>query len=145
MYTKEQIEPVGIDSIDADDLIEVIAAACHQQNRTYCEMMGDHTQVPWLEAEDWQKDSAVSGVKHALLDPNPAASHESWLKQKVADGWVYGERKDPVAKTHHCMVPYGDLPEAQKRKDHFFVEIVQQLGLVSGLIVLVDDDKTEVR
>lgn len=136
MAKKDQIELVSADDLTSsrETTIEVIAAACHQQNKTYCELMGDNTQPLWLDAPDWQKDSAIAGVKHALVDPDPSASHESWLKQKVKDGWVYGETKDPEAKTHPCMVPYGDLPEVQKRKDSFFVSMVQQLGLTAGLI-----------
>jgi hypothetical protein len=135
MATKDQIELVkGLDHVHRETVIETIAAACHQQNRTYCDLMGDHSQVPWTEAESWQKDSAIEGVKNALVNPNPAASHESWLEHKRADGWTYGDVKDPEAKTHPCMVPYGDLPEAQKRKDSFFVEMVQQLGVTAGLI-----------
>lgn len=132
MFTKDQIELVD-ETLD-ELTVELIAVACHQQNRTYCQLLGDDSQPLWLDAPDWQTESAIAGVKHGLVDPNPARSHESWLEQKKADGWVYGEVKDPVAKTHHCMVPYGDLPDAQKRKDTYFIEMVQQLGLVSGLI-----------
>jgi hypothetical protein len=143
MATKDQIEVTEILEVPRETVIETIAAACHQQNRTYCELMGDHTQPLWLDAPDWQKDSAIEGVKHALVDPNPAASHESWLDHKRADGWTYGEKKDPEAKTHPCMVPYGELPEAQKRKDSFFVEMVQQLGLTAGLIRINSNGETE--
>lgn len=137
MYTQDQIElapDVPADLIVGE--VDIIAAACHQQNRMYCQMTGDDSQPLWLDAPEWQTSSAIEGVRKALLNPNPAASHESWLAHKAADGWVYGKEKDPVAKTHHCMVPYSDLPEAQKKKDHFFVEMVQQLGLVGQLIVL---------
>jgi len=134
MATKDQVEFTTILEGRKKTAIEVIAAACHQQNRMYCELLGDYTQPLWLQAPDWQKDSAIQGVEHALINPDPSASHESWLEHKRQDGWTYGETKDPEAKTHPCMVPYGDLPEAQKRKDKFFVEMVQQLGLASGLI-----------
>jgi hypothetical protein len=136
MYTKEQIE---LADQELDMLtVEIIAAACHQQNKTYCTVMDDGSQVPWLEAPEWQTSSAVNGVKAALTNPNPAASHESWLAQKEEEGWVHGETKDVEAKTHPCMMPYSDLPEAQKRKDHFFIEMAQQLGLVAGLIRVLD-------
>jgi hypothetical protein len=40
-------------------------------------------------------------------------------------------------------MPYGDLPEAQKRKDSFFVEMVQQLGITSNLIRVISNGDTE--
>lgn len=138
MYTKDQIELV--DETMDELTIELIAVACHQQNRIYCELMGDTSQPTWEDAPDWQKDSAIAGVKNALVDPNPARSHESWMEQKKADGWVYGAVKDPEKKTHHCMIPYGDLPDMQKRKDHLFIEMVQQMGLADGCIAVKDED-----
>ena len=134
MYTKEQIE-LASETLD-ELVVEVIAVACHQQNRTSCQMIGDDSQPNWDQAAEWQRDSAVAGVKQALINANPAMSHESWLEHKRATGWVYGKEKDPEKKTHHCMVPYSDLPEEQKKKDGLYIDMVQQLGLSSGLISL---------
>ncbi len=44
-------------------------------------------------------------------------SHANWIEYKLDDGWVYGEEKDPVKKTHPCMVPYDELPHDQRMKD----------------------------
>lgn len=35
------------------------------------------------------------------------------MANKIADGWKYGEAKDPEAKTHPCLVPFDKLPEFQ--------------------------------
>jgi hypothetical protein len=51
--------------------------------------------------------------------------HENWTKDKVADGWVYGEVKDAAAKTHPCLVPYDQLPANQRFKDSLFLLTVQ--------------------
>lgn len=120
--------------IPREVIIEMIAAACHQQNRTYCEMLNDTTQPLWLDAPDWQKDSAIAGVKSALDNPDPEASHKSWLAHKERDGWTHGHVKDPEKKTHPCMMPYGDLPPTQRAKDEYFITMVQQLGRVAGII-----------
>lgn len=119
-----------------DRLVEAIAVACHQQNRAWCLSIGDDSQPLWLDAPKWQTDSAIDGVRKALKNPSPSASHESWLAHKTAAGWVYGEKKDPDASppTHPCMVPYDQLPPEQKRKDHLFIDMVVQLGTYLGLI-----------
>ena len=65
-----------------------IARVCHEVNRAYCEALGDMSQQPWELAPDWQKESAVLGVKLHTNNPDagPEASHESWMAQKIEDG-----------------------------------------------------------
>lgn len=108
--------------------IAEVAALCHEVNRAYCISIGDHSQVSWKDAPDWQKESAINGVRfHYQNETTPQASHENWLKEKVADGWVYGEVKDPEKKTHPCIVPYEELPQAQQTKDYLFKTICDYL------------------
>lgn len=105
-----------------------IARVCHEVNRAYCQALGDNSQPPWEEAPDWQKQSAVSGVDlHDNYDVGPEASHENWMEQKLAEGWVYGPMKDTVKKTHPCMVLFKDLPKEQQAKDYIFRAIVHAL------------------
>ncbi len=112
------------------DQVEQIAEVCHEANRAYCNSIGDASQPAWLEAPAWQKDSARNGVKYHLKtlgeggEPSPSDSHESWLAEKLREGWVFGEKKDPEAKTHPCCVAYEQLPIEQKMKDYIFVAIV---------------------
>lgn len=108
--------------------IEVAAKAAHEMNRAYCQAIGDDSQPAWEEAPQWQKDSAIAGVKFHIANPDadPAASHQSWLDQKVADGWKYGPVKDVDLKEHPCCVPYDELPTEQKAKDHLFRAAVRQ-------------------
>lgn len=104
-----------------------IARVCHEANRAYCATQGDHTQQYWEWAPDWQTKSAINGVKFLLAHPDagPSASHESWLAEKKADGWKYGDVKNVASKEHPCFVPYEQLPAAQRRKDHIFGAIVK--------------------
>ena len=105
-----------------------IARVCHEVNRAYCQALGDNSQMEWKDAPDWQKDSAMAGVNlHCDKNVGPEASHESWMAQKVLDGWVYGTAKDAEAKTHHCIVPFDELPKEQKAKDYIFRAVVHAL------------------
>lgn len=106
--------------------IEFIAKLCHEVNKAYCESIGDNSQSSWLDAPQWQKDSAINGVKfHLDNEATPEQSHENWLKQKENEGWVYGEVKNVEKKTHPCYRPYNELPESQKSKDYIFKAIVK--------------------
>ncbi|MEE8206867.1 MAG: hypothetical protein V3T82_07950 [Nitrospinaceae bacterium] len=109
-----------------EDQIILIAVAAHEANKRYCESLKDTSQLPWNEAPDWQKESAIAGVNFHIENPDAddAASHESRLAQKEADGWVFGEIKDEEAKTHPCMVAFDKLPPEQQKKDGIFRETV---------------------
>lgn len=111
----------------SEETIAAIAQHAHEANRAYCQSIGDFTQKPWVEAPQWQCDSAIVGVKMHIANPKASAedSHESWTAHKVADGWVYGAEKDEAAKTHPCLVPYGELPEAQRIKDTVYSCLVK--------------------
>ena len=109
--------------------VEQIAQVAHEVNKAYCEAIGDNSQTSWEDAPAWQKESAVLGVMFHVENPDagPDASHNSWMKQKVDTGWVYGEEKNPEAKTHPCIVPFEELPLGQQVKDFLFRQVVHSL------------------
>jgi hypothetical protein len=107
-----------------------VARVCHEVNRQYCLATGDSSQPSWEDAPEWQKSSAVNGVRFHLDNPeaSPSASHECWLAQKEAEGWKYGAVKNPETKEHPCFVPYDQLPVEQRAKDYIFSSIVRELA-----------------
>ena len=111
-------------------VILYMAKTCHEANKALCAAFGDFSQLPWDEAPVWQQESVVNGVQFILDNPKapPSASHESWLKEKYAEGWTYGREKNSVTKTHPCCVPYSELPKEQKAKDFIFGAIVRSMS-----------------
>lgn len=108
--------------------IEAIARTCHEVNRGLCEAQGDDSQKRWEDAPEWQKDSAVDGVHSVRAGyDTPSESHYSWMLEKKREGWKYGIVKDEDAKTHPCLVSFGDLPVEQQLKDHLFVTVAKVL------------------
>ena len=109
---------------------EQIARVCHDANASYCHAIGDDSQRSWDDAPEWQRQSAIAGVRFALDNPQapPSAQHDSWTTAKVADGWVYGPVKDADAKTHPCLVSYEELPVFQRAKDALFQAVVRALS-----------------
>ncbi len=108
--------------------IEACARAAHEVNRAYCIALGDKSQLSWEDAPDGQKSSAINGVQGALLGNTPRQSHEGWLREKKAAGWVYGTVKNPEKKEHPCMVEYDSLPNEQRQKDYLFISTVQEMN-----------------
>lgn len=110
--------------------VDQIAEICHEVNRGLCLALGDTSQPRWADAPDWQKESARAGVVAIMTHDvtRPEDSHISWFTHKRSEGWVYGEKKDPVAKTHPCMVAFEKLPPEQQLKDYLFFTTVTVLA-----------------
>ena len=106
-----------------------IAIICHEANKAWCFVNSDESQKHWNEAEEWQRESAIKGVLFKLDNPNAKedAQHNAWMKDKIDSGWIYGEIKDSEKKTHPCIIPFGQLPDFQKKKDTLFCSIVESL------------------
>lgn len=109
---------------------ERIARVAHEVNRALCIAFGDHSQAPWEDAPEWQRESAIKGVVFRQQNPDSptCAQHEAWAGEKIAAGWTYGDVKDVEAKTHPCLVPFEDLPPEQRAKDWLFVAVVRALS-----------------
>ena len=127
-----------------DEAIEFIARVCHEQNKAYCELIGSNAVQPhWEDLDEETRNSCVAGVKFVLnsiiesgegldcgLDKlTPEVMHENWMKSKEKDGWVYGEVKDVVKKTHPNMVPYESLSKEEQFKDTLFSAAVVMLTI----------------
>ena len=52
-----------------------------------------------------------------LLEAMAKNVHEIWAKERLAQGWTYGEKRDDAQKRHPCLVAYEDLPEEEKEYD----------------------------
>ena len=54
---------------------------------------------------------------NSLLEAMAKNVHEIWAKERLAQGWTYGEKRDDAQKHHPCLVAYEDLPEEEKMYD----------------------------
>lgn len=127
--TQSQIEDAYklVETDIEESLVEEAARAAHTVNKIYCESLGDASQVDWLAAPGWQRESCRDGARSIIrgTTQKPSDSHVRWLEHKRKEGWVYGPVKDPEKREHPCMVAYEELPDAQKVKDHLFFEVVR--------------------
>jgi RyR domain-containing protein len=106
-----------------------IARVCHEANRALQMIAGDPSPSPaWEDAPVWQRKASVDSVRSIQAGATPESLHESWRALRLAEGWVYGEVKDPEKKTHPCLVPYEELPQDQQLKDRVFCVIVVVLS-----------------
>ena len=43
--------------------------------------------------------------------------HEVWAQSRMKEGWIYGEERNDILKTHPCLIPYEELSEVEKAYD----------------------------
>ena len=44
-------------------------------------------------------------------------AHDVWAQERLAQGWKYGPCRRDDTKEHPCLIPYEQLPEAEKIYD----------------------------
>ena len=67
-----------------------------------------------------------------LLEAMAKNVHEIWAKERIAQGWTYGEKRDDALKHHPCLVAYENLPEEEKEYDRNTSVETQELILKLG-------------
>ena len=72
----------------------------------------NYTPKP-IDTSDIQLPEALN----PLLEAMAKNVHEIWAKERIAQGWTYGEKRDDTLKHHPCLVAYEDLPEEEKVYD----------------------------
>ena len=108
---------------------EEIARVVHEAERALQAVQGDRVPAPpWPEARPDMRRTVVDSVRHVMDGATPEGNHAHWCHQMRRDGWTWGVLKDPVTRTHPCLLPYADLPEHQRDKDELFVAIVHALA-----------------
>lgn len=114
----------------SDDAVAKIAQVMHEAMRAWQKANGQAPAPAWSRAPKWMKASSIDAVRWRLNNPNAGASaqHDRWSTQKKVDGWKFGKTKDGVKKTHPMLVPYGKLPEVERRKDALVNAVIDALA-----------------
>jgi ryanodine receptor 2 len=67
-----------------------------------------------------------------LSEALAANAHDVWAAQRLREGWQYGPVRDDGLLQHPCLVPYDQLPEAEKVYDRKLVAETLRAILVLG-------------
>jgi hypothetical protein len=62
---------IGKNMLSLEEVQLICAEASHEMNRIYCAALGDNTQVPWKDAPEWQRISALKGVAGVAAGNDP--------------------------------------------------------------------------
>ena len=116
-----------------------IARVAHEVNRAYCGALGDFSQKAWVDAPEWQRENFIRGVifqqEHSNADAEE--THDAWVQEKLAQGWMWGPIKDIRKQEHPCLMAYDDLPLEDRVKNFLF------RGVVDVLLAMEDEAKNQ--
>ena len=109
----------------------VVAQVMHAANKALCDATGDNSHLSWQDVDVATREHFLRGIDAVLNNPTMTAKegHDFWLTDHVERGWTYGPIKNRVTKQHPCIVPFDELPEVEKAKDHLYIAIVRALLL----------------
>jgi hypothetical protein len=114
----------------SEEAVDKIAEVMHEAVRAW-QRANDQPPAPsWRRAPEWMRRESKAAVVRRIAEPGASASaqHEHWLDLKRDAGWKLGKVKSGVKKTHPLMVPYGDLPEVERRKDALVAAVIDALA-----------------
>jgi ryanodine receptor 2 len=57
--------------------------------------------------------------------------HELWAKQRISEGWKFGNTRDDAKKEHPCLVPYFQLSDSEKEYDR--ISAIETIKLILKL------------
>jgi hypothetical protein len=113
----------------SDEDLEELVAACNSAIWWLQLGTGSPPEAPTPRLEDapgWMAESTRDSVLAVLAGVTAEQLWRRWAAAKRKDGWKRGDVKDPVKKTHPCLVDnYSHLPEHELFKDRVFLGIVQ--------------------
>ena len=52
-----------------------------------------------------------------LLEELAVNVHNTWMTERINQGWQYGYQRNDELKTHPCLIDYEDLSEEEKNYD----------------------------
>lgn len=102
-----------------------IAQECHTKNNELMMMNGEEQNGNWDSLDRHTKFINLKSVIKALENPDLTAKdmHDEWMNNKIADGWKFGDVKDPELKTHPLIIDYDLMKDVDKMKDQIFIDV----------------------
>jgi hypothetical protein len=90
----------------------------------------DYVMLPARSGEPAFKFNADDLERLARIE------HERWKQARLDDGWVFEPQTDQARKVHGSLVPWDELPEAEKEKDRDMVSGIPAVLARAGYTVM---------
>lgn len=107
---------------------EQIARAVHEVNGVLQGINGEaHRQPPWADLAEAGRQQVRDLVRLYRNGGTPRQAHEHWRSAMESAGWRWGPARTEGA--HPNLVPFEELPFAQRVKDRMSQQVVMVMVL----------------
>jgi hypothetical protein len=107
---------------------EAIAVIIHEAHRGLQQWLEDtYPSQPWAPLEDWHRGMIINRVRLIQQGFPREYVQQIWVDIMTEMGWEYGKVKDPIAKTHPNMKPWGELPWWEQQKMNLAYVITERM------------------
>jgi hypothetical protein len=121
----------------ARDLWEDLPEDIKEKNRRQADRIGvilDEHSYRIAPLTNWNAADLVFREEKGAEEVESMArmEHELWCQEMTVKYWKYGPKKDEELKTNPDLVPWEDLPQAEKEKNFRFVRDLPRLLIRAG-------------
>ena len=81
------------------------------------------------------KEIKIPKSLESLIESLAKNVHETWVKERLEEGWTFGPERNDVLKQTPCLVPYEELPEEEKEYDRKTALATIRFILASGFTI----------
>ena len=87
----------------------------------------------WEMRPQGSRGEIIKEIPDAVIEKLAVYEHDEWVRERLASGWTYGEKKNTVEKISPYLVPYDQLSETVKDQDrdavHSIPELLDRIGM----------------
>lgn len=106
LYVKELLTCMRVDFVEDIERL--------QQMPKEKIMKTDNTYIPQpIDTNDVELPEELVQLSEMIAEN----VHEVWARDRMNQGWTYGEHRDDSLKQTPCLIPYNQLPEEEKEYD----------------------------
>jgi hypothetical protein len=78
-------------------------------------------------------DEVDMSFDEETIEALAAEEHARWTMELLRKGWRYGRTKSDETRQHPCLVPYAELPDADRQYDMMMARTIPEYLRIAGM------------
>jgi hypothetical protein len=94
----------------------------------------------WEMRPEGSEGERIREIPNEIVEILAVLEHDDWMRERLGNGWTYGETKDEEKKISPYLVPYDDLGEEVKNLDRDTIRNIPILLEMIGMAIYLKED-----
>ena len=94
----------------------------------------------WEMRPEESKGEKVREIPDEIVEILAVLEHDDWMRERLGNGWTYGETKDEEKKISPYLVPYDELSEEVKNLDRDTIRNIPELLDMIGMAIFIKEE-----